>query len=139
VPSTTLAVLRAAPGMVSISSMVFGTLPPNSETTFFAAPTMDLALLLKKPVLRISLARTSGRTAAKSVGVGYLANRPGVNFVDALIGALGGKNGGHQQFPRVSMVEGASGGGVHLVQSEQDCGDPLLPLGCGFRAFHVSS
>src|ERR1700677_2196295 len=58
--------------------MVRGTLPPKSPTTFFAAPTIDFALLLKNPVLRISSASTSGFTAAKSGGVGYLANRPGV-------------------------------------------------------------
>ena len=34
VPSTTLAVFRAAPGMVSISSIVFGTAPPNSAHHF---------------------------------------------------------------------------------------------------------
>src|SRR5678815_1804151 len=64
--------------MESISSIVFGTWPPNSPVTRLAAPIIDFDLLLKKPVLRISLARTSGATAAKSSGVGYLANRPGV-------------------------------------------------------------
>ena len=49
-----------------------------------AAPTIDLALLLKKPVLRMSCASTSGRTAAKSCGVGYLANRPGVTSLTRL-------------------------------------------------------
>ena len=64
--------------------MVRGTCPPNSETTFFAAPTIDLALLLKNPVERISWASTSGATAAKSWGVGYLANRPGVTSLTRL-------------------------------------------------------
>ena len=41
------------------SSSVCGTLPPNSFTIFFAAPITDFALLLKKPVERMSLARTS--------------------------------------------------------------------------------
>ena len=39
---------------------------------------MDLDLLLKKPVERMSSARTSGRTAAKSCGVGYLRKSSGV-------------------------------------------------------------
>src|ERR1035438_1412904 len=70
--------------MVSISSMVFGTTPPNSPTTRCAAPTIDFALLLKNPVLRISFASTSWRTAAKSRGVGYLAKRPGVTSLTRL-------------------------------------------------------
>lgn len=70
--------------MVSSSSKVRGTLPPNSDTTFLAAPTMDLALLLKNPVERMSWARTSGATAAKSTGVGYLANSPGVTSLTRL-------------------------------------------------------
>jgi hypothetical protein len=37
------------------------------------------------------------------------------------------------------MMEGAGGCGIHLVQAEQDFGDALLPLGCGFRAFRVCS
>ena len=77
-PSTTFAVFRAAPGTVSSSSIVRGTTPPNSPTTRCAAPTIDFALLLKNPVLRISFAKTSGRTAAKSSGVGYFRNSPGV-------------------------------------------------------------
>src|ERR1700730_7177290 len=70
--------------MLSISSMVFGTWSPHSLTTFRAASTKDLALLLKKPVLRISFASTSGRAAAKSSGVGYLANNPGVTALTRL-------------------------------------------------------
>ena len=70
---------------------------------------------------------------------GVLGEQAGRHFVDALIGALGGKNGGHQQLPRVVMVERAGGGRVHLVQAAQDFGDALLPLGCGFRPFRVSS
>src|SRR3989442_170992 len=49
-----------------------------------AAPVIDFALLLKNPVERISLAKTSGRTAAKSAGVGYLANSPGVTSLTRL-------------------------------------------------------
>lgn len=44
--SSTLAVFRPTPGNVSNSSMVDGMTPPKSETTFWAMPTMDLALLL---------------------------------------------------------------------------------------------
>ncbi len=69
-PSTTLAVLRAAPGMVISSASVSGTLPPNSATTFAAAPLIDFALLRKKPVVRIS-ASSCGRVAlAIACGVG---------------------------------------------------------------------
>src|SRR5262249_38365540 len=64
--------------------MVRGTRPPNSDTIFFAAPVIDLALLLKSPVDRISCARTSVSTAAKSAGVGYLANSPGVTSLTRL-------------------------------------------------------
>ena len=52
--------------------------------TRFAAPTIDLALLLKNPVDRISWASTSGLTAAKSAGVGYFANSPGVTSLTRL-------------------------------------------------------
>ena len=40
-------VFRAAPGTVSNSSIVLGTLPPNSARIFLAAPTTDFALLLR--------------------------------------------------------------------------------------------
>src|SRR5438552_17256668 len=51
---------------------------------FRAAPVIDFALLLKNPVERISFAKTSGRTAAKSPRVGYLANSPGVTSLTRL-------------------------------------------------------
>jgi hypothetical protein len=41
VPTTTLAVLRPTPCNVVSSSIVSGTLPPNSSTTFFAASRID--------------------------------------------------------------------------------------------------
>ena len=47
-------------------------------------PVIDSALLLKNPVERISFAKTSGRTAAKSPRVGYLANSPGVTSLTRL-------------------------------------------------------
>ena len=55
-----------------------------STVTRFAAPTIDFDLLLKNPVLLMSCASTSGRTAAKSCGVGYFLNRPGVTSLTRL-------------------------------------------------------
>ena len=77
-PSTTLAVLRPTPGSVTSSSSVFGTLPPNRSTSAADSPMTDFVLALKKPVgFRIS-ATSSGFAAARSSGVGYLANSAGV-------------------------------------------------------------
>ena len=47
VPRTTFAVLRAAPGTVSSSSIVRGISPPKSVRIFRAAPITDFDLLLK--------------------------------------------------------------------------------------------
>src|SRR5581483_11642589 len=80
VPRTTLAVLRATPGSVSRSSMLSGTLPPKSLTTFLAAPTTDFDLLRKNPVERTSGSSSSGRKAAKSCTVGYFLKITGVTL-----------------------------------------------------------
>jgi hypothetical protein len=111
---------------------VRGTRPPKSAITFLAAPTTDLALLLKKPVLRISAGQHFRAHGGEIRWGGILGEQAGRHFVDALIGALGGKNGGHQQFPRVAMMEGAGGGGVHFVQAAQDFGHALLSAGLRF-------
>ncbi len=81
VPRTTLAVLRAAPGTVRSASMSRGTWPPKSEKILRAAPEMDLALLLKKPVERMSWASSAWFAAAKSWTVGYLRKSPGVTML----------------------------------------------------------
>ena len=57
------AVFRATPGSFRISSIVSGTLPPNSSTIIRAAPWMALALLLKNPVGRTSFASSSRGTS----------------------------------------------------------------------------
>ena len=111
----------------------------NRRTTRFAAPTIDFDLLLKKPVLRISFARTSGRTAAKSSGVGYFFEKAGSDFVDALVGALRGEDGRDQELPGIVMQQGAGGLGVHDVEAAEDFRYALLALGCGLGTFHVSS
>src|SRR5258708_357020 len=80
-PSTTLAVLRATPVMVSSLCISSGTLPAYSLTTFCALPMTDFALLRKKPVERISGSSCSGVSTAKSFGVGYLRNRMGVTIL----------------------------------------------------------
>jgi hypothetical protein len=50
--STTLAVFRATPGKEIRASIRFGTSPPYCSIIRWAAPTMFLALLRKKPVDR---------------------------------------------------------------------------------------
>ena len=77
-PRTTLAVLRAAPGMVTISARVCGTWPLKSATILRAAPRMDLALLRKKPVVFMRDS-SSGREAwAMAAGVGKRRKSSGV-------------------------------------------------------------
>jgi hypothetical protein len=53
-------------------------LPPKSERTLFAAPISALALLLKKPVERMSWDSSAWLAPAKSRIVGYFRNSPGV-------------------------------------------------------------
>ena len=80
-PKTTLAVLRAAPGMVISSASVCGTWLLNSATIFWAAPWMDLALLWKKPVVRIR-ASSYGRGALDiAAGVGKRRKSSGVTML----------------------------------------------------------
>ena len=116
-PSTTLAVLRAAPGTVSSSSMVCGTSPPKSLMILRAAPTTDFDLLRKNPVERMSGSSSSGCSAAKCAGVGYFLNRIGRDHVDAHVGALRRENGRHQQFPCAVVVQRAFHVGIALVEA----------------------
>ncbi len=77
-PSTTFAVFRPTPGSVTISLSLRGTWPPNWSRSAAESPITDLVLARKKPVgLRIS-STSSGLAAARSSGVGYLANSAGV-------------------------------------------------------------
>src|SRR5579875_333674 len=77
----TFAVLPATPGTSSNSSMVRGTLPRKLSRIFLAAPINALALLLKKPVDRMSWASSSCDAFAKSSIVGYFSKSPGVTLL----------------------------------------------------------
>ena len=57
-----LAVLRATPGRVTSSAIVAGTFPPNSSTSFFAMPRIDLVFWLKNPVGLMSAASSASGT-----------------------------------------------------------------------------
>src|ERR1039457_1621958 len=80
-PRTTLAVLRAAPGMVMSSARVWGTWPLNSETTLRAAPWMDFALLWKKPVVRIIFSSSARGAVDIAWGGGKSLNNSGVSML----------------------------------------------------------
>ena len=64
--------------------MVLGISPPNSPSTFCAAPIRALDLLLKKPVERISWPNSAWLACAKSETVGYFLNKPGVTSLTRL-------------------------------------------------------
>ena len=122
-PSTTLAVLRAAPGMVSSSSMVCGTSPPKSLMILRAAPTTDFDLLRKNPVERMSGSSSSGCKAAKCGGCRIFLEEDGRDHVDAHVGTLRGQDGRDQQFPGAVVVQRALHVGVALVEALEDFGD----------------
>src|SRR5271165_2205099 len=81
VPKTTLAVLRATPGICNNSSILRGTSPPKSLNILRAAPTTDFDLLRKNPVVRMSGSSSSGLSAAKASIVGYLEKITGVTML----------------------------------------------------------
>ena len=56
------------------------------------------------------------------------------HLIHALVGALRRENGGHQQFPRIVVMERAGGLRVHLVQQFEDLLDAHLAFGSGFGA-----
>jgi len=130
-PSTTLAVCGAAPGMVSISSMVFGTLPPNSETTFFAAPTIRLGLVVEEAGAADIAARTWG-APPRNPPAWVLANRPGVTSFTRLSVHWAERMVATSNSQGFDDGAGAGGCRVHLVQPAAGFRDALLPLGCGF-------
>jgi hypothetical protein len=70
-------------------------LAPKSAMIFFAAPITDLALLLKKPVERMSAASSAWLTAAKS-GWRILGEQARSHLIHALSVQLRRKDGGHQ-------------------------------------------
>ncbi len=76
--STTLAVLRPTPGSVSSSARVRGTVPPNSATSFFDSATTFLALVRKRPMVRISSVTSASLSAAIFSGVSARAKSAGV-------------------------------------------------------------
>ena len=56
------AVLRATPGSVIRSSMVFGTFPPYTSTIRAHAPRIDFVFWLKNPVGLMSAASSASGT-----------------------------------------------------------------------------
>ena len=56
------------------------------------------------------------------LGGGELLKKPGCDFVDSGVGALGGKDGGDQELPGVGVEEAAFGLGEFFAES----GDDLL-------------
>ena len=90
-----------------------------------AAPWMDLALLRKKPVVRMR-ASSWGRVAlAMAAGVGKRLEELRGHHVDANVGALGGEDGGDEEFPGGAMGEGALDVGVGFVEGFEDGGDAV--------------
>ena len=120
VPSTTLAVFRATPGSGRSCSMVRGTSPPKSWTIFVAAPMMLFALLRKKPVERISFSNSACARPTKSCGRGVFAKKLGGDLVHALVGALGGEDGGDQKLESVLVLQRAFGVRKELVERGED-------------------
>jgi len=86
-------------------------------------------------VLRQHLRRDGGEILRR----GILGEQPGSNFVHPLIGALRRENSGHEQFPRVRVVQGTDGIGIHFRQHREDLGNSGLTFGCGLGPFPVSS
>jgi len=96
-------------------------------------------LVIEKPggadILRQNF-RRDGREVAWS---GVFGEQAGSHFVHALIGTLRGKDCGHEQFPRVGMMQSAGGIGVHFRQEREDFRHAGLAPGCGFGPIPVSS
>lgn len=77
-PSTRLAVLRPTPGSFSRSSMLSGTLPPNSSLIIRQAPKMSLALARQNPQEWMSSPISSSVPSQKASRVGKRLNNAGV-------------------------------------------------------------
>src|SRR5574341_923472 len=75
-----LAVLRPTPGSVTSASIVRGTWPPNSRVSLWQQAMMFLALLRKKPVVRISCSKVFGSASAYALADGYFRKRWGVTW-----------------------------------------------------------
>ena len=71
-----------------------------------------------------------------------LAEQAGCDLVDALVGALRRQNGGDQQLPRITVMQGARGRRVEFVEGSENPGDARLAPGRCFgprnplRRFH---
>ena len=127
-PRTTLAVLRATPGMRSSSSMVCGDLAAELSVTTAAGALDGLGLVAEEAGGADELFELrQGSAAMAGRGEGLEERRR--DHVDAHVGALGGEDGGHQQFPRGAVVEGALGVGVGFVQAFEDGGDAVRGQG----------
>ena len=133
VPSTTLAVLRAAPGTVSSWSMSRGISPPKSLRIFLRRADHRLGLVVEEAggpdVLRQFVLAGGGEILNGRV----FLEQAGRHHVHALVGALRGEDGGDQQLPGVRMMQRAGDVGVHLVQRREDFFDAGGALGGGLR------
>jgi len=67
---------------------------------------------------------------------GILGEQAGRHFVDPPVSALRGKDGRHQQLPRIAVVQRAGHVGIHLVQPAQDLVHARAALSGGLRTFH---
>ena len=126
VPRTTLAVLRAAPGSVSRSSMLPGTSPSKRSTMPLAAPIKDPRLVAEKAggldqLFHIRLCRHGHGGRARE-----LTEESGRHHIHALVRALRGEDRGGEQLPGVAVVELAGDVAVVTVQPTQDKADALL-------------
>jgi len=64
-------------------------------------------------------------------GSGEAAEELGRDQVDAHVGALGGEDGGDEEFPRRAVGERALGVGIGLIESAEDGGDAFGCEGAG--------
>ena len=89
----------------------------------WAAPLMDLALLRKKPVVRMRSSSSGIGALAMAAGVGKRLNNSGVTMLTRTSVHLRGEDGGDEQFPGGLVVQGADGVGVGFVEGFEDGGD----------------
>ncbi len=111
-PRTTLAVLRAAPGMVMSSfQSVWDTCRRSRSTIFLRRPDDGFRFVAEEAGgldLRLEF---FGREGGEILRSGVAREKRGGDHVHARIGALGGEDGGDQQFPGAVVGEGAGGAG----------------------------
>ncbi len=107
---------------------------------YFPGRADDRLRFVVKETCRPDIVRQHFRGNGREIARGRIfCEQPGGDFVDALVGALRGKNRRHQQFPGVAMNQGAGGVRIHLVQTLKNGPDARLALGfCFWLARHHS-